>query len=57
MKFQDVTKKGLRYGDEDVEAEAAALAKFKEEYKPLVEFFVKSTKEAVKDGTSTSFSL
>jgi heat shock protein 90kDa beta len=55
MKFQDVTKKGLRYGDEDKEAEAAALEKFKEEYKPLVEFFVNSTKEAVKDGMSTFF--
>jgi heat shock protein 90kDa beta len=55
MKFQDVAKKGLRYGDEDVEAEKAELEKFKEEYKPLVDFFVKSTNGAVKDGMSTFF--
>lgn len=54
MRFQDVAKKGLQYGDEDIEAEKAALAQWKEEYKPLVDFFVKSTKEAIKDGTSDS---
>ncbi|KAG8828530.1 hypothetical protein FRC19_003869 [Serendipita sp. 401] len=49
MRFQDAAKKGLQYGDEDVEKEKKDLEKFKEDYKPLVDFFVKSTKEAVKD--------
>jgi hypothetical protein len=50
MRFQDVAKKGLQYGDEDLEKEKKELEKFKEDYKPLVDFFVKSTKEAIKDG-------
>jgi len=50
MRFQDVAKKGLQYGDENVEQEKKDMDKFKEEYKPLVDFFVKSTKEAIKDG-------
>ncbi|CCA70224.1 related to HSP82-Heat shock protein [Serendipita indica DSM 11827] len=45
MRFQDVAKKGLQYGDEDVEKEKKELEKFKEDYKPLVNFFVKSTKD------------
>jgi hypothetical protein len=50
MQFQDVAKKGLKYGDEDVQQEKKDMEKFKEDYKPLIDFFVKSTKEAVKDG-------
>lgn len=49
MQFQDVAKKGLQYGDEDREQEKKDMDKFKEGYKPLVDFFVKSTKEAIKD--------
>lgn len=49
MLFQDVAKKGLQYGDEDIEQEKKDMDKFKEDYKPLVDFFVKSTKEAIKD--------
>lgn len=52
MRFQDVAKKGLEYGDEDKEKEKKEMEKFKEEYKPLVSFFVNSTKEAIKDGAS-----
>ncbi|PVG03593.1 heat shock protein Hsp90, partial [Serendipita vermifera] len=55
MRFQDVAKKGLQYGDEDIEKEKKELEKFKEDYKPLVDFFVKSTKEAIKDGRSPFF--
>lgn len=50
MRFQDVAKKGLQYGDEDVEKEKEEMEKFKEEYKPLVDFFVKTTNEYIKDG-------
>ena len=50
MRFQDVAKKGLQYGDEDIEKEKKELEKFKEDYKPLVDFFVKTTKEHIKDG-------
>lgn len=50
MRFQDVAKKGLQYGDEDLEKEKAEMEKFKEEYKPLVDFFVKTTNEYIKDG-------
>jgi hypothetical protein len=53
MQFQDVAKKGLQYGDEDMEQEKKDMDKFKEDYKPLVDFFVKSTKEAIKDGNLT----
>jgi heat shock protein 90kDa beta len=52
MQFQDVAKKGLQYGDEDVKQEKKDMDKFKEDYKPLVDFFVESTKEAIKDGRS-----
>lgn len=50
MRFQDVAKKRLQYGDEDVEKEKEEMEKFKTEYKPLVDFFVKTTNEHIKDG-------
>jgi heat shock protein 90kDa beta len=53
MPFQDVAKKGLKYGDEDLQQEKKDMEKFKEDYKPLIDFFVKSTNEAVKDGQSS----
>ena len=56
MQFQDVAKKGLKYGDEDVVQEKKDMDQFKEVYKPLIDFFVKSTNEAVKDGESSIYS-
>lgn len=50
MRFQDAAKKGLQYGDEDPEKEKEEMEKFKQEYKPLVDFFVKTTNDYIKDG-------
>jgi len=49
LSFQDVAKKGLKYGDENPEMEKQQLEKFTEEYEPLVAFFTKKTQDIVKE--------
>lgn len=49
LSFQDVAKKGLKYGDEDPKVEMKQMEEYAEQYKPLVEFFTKKTKDLVKE--------
>ena len=49
LQFQDVAKKGLKYGDENPEAERKQMEEYAEQYKPLLEFFSKKTKDLVKE--------
>lgn len=51
MTFQDVSKKGLKYGDEDDhEAEKAELAAQNKAFAPLISWLKKAMKESVGDG-------
>lgn len=53
MKTQDVSKKGLKYGDEDEdEVEKKELAAQKVAYAPLIEWLKKDLKGQISDGTS-----
>lgn len=49
LSFQDVAKKGLKYGDENPETEKEQLETFTKQYEPLIEFFTKKTKDIVKE--------
>ncbi|KEP55374.1 cation-transporting ATPase [Rhizoctonia solani 123E] len=51
MQFQDAAKKGLKFGDEDEDAEEekARLEELKETYKPLLEYLKNETSNIVLD--------
>lgn len=49
LSFQDVAKKGLKYGDENPETEKQQLEMFTKQYEPLVDFFTKKTQDLVKE--------
>ncbi|KEI36202.1 uncharacterized protein L969DRAFT_82929 [Mixia osmundae IAM 14324] len=49
MKFQDVAKKGLIFGDEDDDDSKAAEAELKEEYEPLVAYLKKELDASVSE--------
>ena len=49
LSFQDVAKKGLKYGDEDPEAEKKQMEEYTEQYRPLLDFFTKKTNDLVKE--------
>ena len=49
LSFQDVAKKGLKYGDENPETEKQQLEVFTKQYEPLLDFFTKKTKDIVKE--------
>jgi heat shock protein beta len=53
LKLQDVAKKGLKYGDEDEDAqEKAELEMQKKAFKPLLEWLKKQLQGQIGDGTS-----
>ncbi|KAF8312260.1 heat shock protein Hsp90, partial [Clavulina sp. PMI_390] len=49
MAFQDVSKKGLEFGDEDAEAEKAELEELKTKFEPLMTYMKEFAKESVRD--------
>jgi len=53
LQFQDVSKKGLVFGDEDssAEEEKAELEAFNEKYKPLIDYIKTQALDIVKDVT------
>lgn len=52
LKFQDVAKKGLKFGDED-DKEREEDEKFKDTYKPLIEYLKKELSSGVNEGVFT----
>ena len=58
MKTQDVSKKGLKYGDEDEDAaERKELNAQNIAFGPLLNWLKRELKAQVSDGTSSSFLL
>jgi len=49
LSFQDVAKKGLKYGDENPETEREQLEDFTKQYEPLIDFFTRKTEGVVKE--------
>ncbi len=55
MKFQDVSRKGFKFGDEGDEKEKAELESQKKEFKPLLGWLKKYLDGPFSDGESLSF--
>lgn len=56
LKLQDVAKKGLKYGDEDEDAqEKAELEMQKKAYRPLLEWLKKELQGQIGDGSSIRY--
>ncbi|KAL1722314.1 Hsp90 protein-domain-containing protein [Schizophyllum commune] len=55
LRFQDVAKSGLKFGDEeDEEEEKAKLAELKERFKPLTDYLRREARDAVRDVVITN---
>ena len=49
LSFQDVAKKGLKYGGKDPEAERKQMEEYTEQYRPLLDWFAKKTNDLFKE--------
>ena len=49
LSFQDIAKKGLKYGDEGQEAEMTQVEGYTEQHRLLLDWFAKRTNDLVKE--------